>query len=242
MAIFGDLANKDKLEAEIAEAKKSVTRQKRIDRELKKVQSGGRVSRFLQKESEKDEVLAASVALAAANDPLSYGIALINYQNAINQVNISDDLKTENVPVPRIPEEGAGGGEACIGLSLYTKTVGTPPDTTIQVWISAGTVGGELPSGFDPAEGKSIASGGSGDVWAEVNINEETGEIVSIAVTGGGSTPSNTNTSFYYTLGHYEFVDGSPEFTNYGCGSINFSACRNWFVAEPPYFTPTFTR
>jgi len=105
MASFGILANKDRLEAEIAEAKKSVTKQKRIDRELNKVRSGERASFFLRKEAEKDEVLAASVALAATNDPLSMGKALINYQNAVNRVNISDELKTEDVPAPKIPED-----------------------------------------------------------------------------------------------------------------------------------------
>lgn len=104
MASFGILANKDRLEAEIAEAKKSVAKQKRIDRELNKVASGERASFFLRKEADKDGVLAASVALAATTDPLSMGKALINYQDAINKVNISDELKTEDVPAPKIPE------------------------------------------------------------------------------------------------------------------------------------------
>lgn len=119
MASFGILANKDRLEAEIAEAKKSVTRQKRIDRELNKVASGGRASSFLRKEADKDEVLAASVALAATTDPLSMGKALINYQDAINKVNISDDLKTEDVPVPKIPEEDTLPDGENVGDLLY---------------------------------------------------------------------------------------------------------------------------
>jgi hypothetical protein len=119
MASFGILANKDRLEAEIAEAKKSVTKQKRIDRELNKVASGERASFFLRKEADKDEVLAASVALAATTDPLSMGKALINYQDAINRVNISDELKTEDAPTPTIPEEDTLPAGENVGDLLY---------------------------------------------------------------------------------------------------------------------------
>jgi hypothetical protein len=129
-----------------------------------------------------------------------------------------------------------------VGLALYVKTVGTAPDTTQQVWVGAGTVGGEIPSGFDPLDGKNIANGGSGNVWAEVNINDETGEIVSVAVSGGGTTPENTNTSFYYTLGYYEYNDGTPAVTNYACGSLDVVICRNWFAGNPPFYGVAFSR
>jgi hypothetical protein len=103
MASFGILANKNRLEAQIAEAKKSVTKQKRIDRELNKVQSGGRVSSFLKREAEKNEVLSASLGIATASGPLAFGQALIKYEDAINRVNVSDELKTEDQPTPEIP-------------------------------------------------------------------------------------------------------------------------------------------
>jgi hypothetical protein len=145
MASFGILANKDRLEAEIAEAKKSVTKQKRIDRELSKVASGGRASLFLQREAEKDEVLAASVALAAATDPLSMGKALINYQNAINPVNISDDLKTENPPVPKIPEDptlpdGENAGDLLYWDGEAWAVLPVPSGTDTRVLASNGGV------------------------------------------------------------------------------------------------------
>jgi hypothetical protein len=132
--------------------------------------------------------------------------------------------------------------DSCVGLALYTKVVGSGVSATTQVWIGAGTVAGDLPSGFDPAEGKSIAGGGSGNVWAEVNINGTTGDIVSVAVTGGGTTPNDTDTSFYYTLGNYSYTDGVPTITNYGCGSLNVNICRNWFVATAPFFSVSFVR
>ncbi len=144
MASFGILANKDRLEAQIAEAKKSVTKQKRIDRELNRVASGGRASLFLRTEAEKDEVLAASVALAATTDPLSMGKALINYQDAVNRVNISDELKTEDVPAPKIPEDALPAGEN-VGDLLYWDgaawVILPPPESSaLRVLATNGSV------------------------------------------------------------------------------------------------------
>ena len=137
---------------------------------------------------------------------------------------------------------GGGGGGGCIGLALYKKTVGTPPNTSTEVWIGAGTVAGDLPPGFDNSEGGIIAGGGSGNVWAEVNVSQTTGEVVSVAVTGGGTTPPNSDTAYYYTLGYYLYTDGVPTVTNYGCGSVDVRVCRNWFAAESPYYGVSVTR
>ena len=129
---------------------------------------------------------------------------------------------------------GGSGGDSCVGLALYTKDNG--------VWVGAGTVGGELPSDFDPDEGKNIANGGSGDVWAEVNISGSTGDIVSVSVDGGSSTPSNSSTSFYCTLGYYFYDEDAPQITNYGCGSVTAAVCRNWFATSSPFYQVTFFR
>jgi hypothetical protein len=148
MASFGILANKDKLEAEIAEAKKSVTKQKRIDRELNKVQSGGRVSSFLKREAEKNEVLSASLGIATASGPLAFGQALIKYEDAINRVNVSDELKTENVPTPTIPEEDTLPAGENVGDLLYWDS---------EAWVIL-----PPPSGTDT---KVLASNGGVPYW-----------------------------------------------------------------------------
>ncbi len=150
--------------------------------------------------------------------------------------------RTTSLPDESSYYKAGGGDSGCAGLALYTKTVGTPPNTTTQVWVGAGTVNGELPSGFDPIDGKNIANGGSGDVWAEVNINGETGEIISAVVNGGGNTPENTDTSFYYTLGHYQYDGNIPSIMNYGCGGIDVTICRNWFALEAPFYGVSLTR
>ena len=146
MASFGILANKDRLEAQIAEAKKRVTKQKRIDRELNKVQSGGRVSSFLKREAEKNEVLSASLGVATASDMLSMGQALIKYEDAINRVNISDELKTEDQPTPEIPapESLLPAGEN-VGDLLYWSAdeewVILPPPSGTDTKVLASTGG-----------------------------------------------------------------------------------------------------
>lgn len=138
---------------------------------------------------------------------------------------------------------GGGGGASCVGLALYTKTVGVPPEQQTQVWVDAGTVAGQLPSGFDYFNGKFIANGGSGTVWIELNIDENTGEIVSVAVDSGSEVPQRTNSSFYYALGYYEYTEsGGVNITNYGCGSVNAAICRNWFTATPPFYGVSFSR
>lgn len=122
--------------------------------------------------------------------------------------------------------EGGGGGNGCIGLALYTKTI----EEVTQVWISAGTVAGQLPSGFDPAEGKIIATSGSGYVAALVTIDQSDGTITSIEVEGGHSSyPDDGN---YYVLGYYEYDGNTATVTNYGCGSLNVNVCRRFFVAD----------
>jgi hypothetical protein len=128
-----------------------------------------------------------------------------------------------------------GGGGSCFGLGLFVKTVGEGENATQQVWVSPGSVGGKTPPGFGE-EGKNIANGGSGQVWAEVNINDQTGEIVSVAVDGGGQTPTNSDTAKYLTLGSYEYDGKSAKVTNWGCGSVNVTVCRNWFTNQAPFY------
>jgi hypothetical protein len=155
----------------------------------------------------------------------------------------SELIQQQEDPLPKLllEEGGGGGGGECVGLSLYVKsTGGTNPQ--YQVWVSAGTVAGNLPLGFDPAEGKIIATGGEGDVWVEVNISQQDGSIVSTVVTGGGSTPENTDSSFYHTLGYYSYEDGLATVVNYECGGIEVRICRNWFAAEAPFYGVTLIR
>jgi hypothetical protein len=137
--------------------------------------------------------------------------------------------------------EASGG---CVGLALYIKpfTSGVPPVTVKQVWIGAGTIAGQLPSGFNPIEGIFIASSGSGAVWAQININETTGQIISTSVNSGASRPQNTSTNFYYSLGSYAYNGSNPTVINFGCGSLNATICRNWFAANPPFYGVNFTR
>jgi hypothetical protein len=129
-------------------------------------------------------------------------------------------------------------------LGLFSKNVGNQENPNFQLWVKPGTVAGELPPGMDQFEGKNIANGGSGDVWAEVNVDQETGEVVSVAVDGGSDTPEDTDDAYYLTLGYYEFQGGDepPKISNYGCGSVEARICRNWYAAESPYYGVSLSR
>jgi len=153
----------------------------------------------------------------------------------------TDGERTTSLPAETDYYIGGGSGDTC-ALGLYTKSVGTAENPQFQVWVYPGIVAGQLPSGMDPIEGKNIANGGSGDVWAEVVVNQTTGSVTSVNVTGGSNTPDNSDTSFYLTLGYYEYNGDSSSVSNYGCGSVDATICRNWFAAEAPFYGVTMTR
>lgn len=85
-------AEKAAAAARLSESKER-SRDSRIQRDLRKVESGGRVSSFLKREAESDEVLKASIGLASARDPVSLAQATIQYQKATG---------TQSGPAPKI--------------------------------------------------------------------------------------------------------------------------------------------
>lgn len=138
---------------------------------------------------------------------------------------------------------GGGGGDSCSGLSLYVKSI---PQSSgkdkKQVWISGGTVGGVIPNGVDPIEGKQIAAAGTGNVWAGVRITDE-GEVdKTIIDRGTGDPPEDTDTDFYYLIGAFEYSGDTPTVNNFGCGSVDVTVCRKWYASEAPYFNVYFAR
>lgn len=214
--------------AEIAKQGGSVGR--RLQREIRQFQQTGRVSSWLAGETLKAESAQNAAQQAAFRqqvaDVISSPMAPMNLGPNIPylpQLNKKPEFKQETTAESN-----------CIGLALYVKEG--------DVWIGAGTVAGQLPSGFDPEKGKSIASGGSGNVWAKVEINGSTGEVNSASVESGSSTPNNTDTSFYYTLGYYEYSNESAKVTNYACGSVDVTVCRNWFAKTSPFYGVSMTR
>lgn len=126
-----------------------------------------------------------------------------------------------------------GGGGQCTGLRLYKKTDGARNG----VWIGAGTIDGELPSDFDPIDGKFIANSGSGFVYAAITIDTIWGTVENVDIRTGLFVPESNNNITYFKIGFYRHTSAnSVELTNYGCGSISVNVCRNWFVSRPPYY------
>jgi hypothetical protein len=208
---------------------------RRIEREIRRFEQTGQVSSWLAGETIKAEAAQNAAQQSAFR------------QAVVDVVSTSQNPLELNVGIPfeslhKKPEIPEAAPDICTGLNIYSKTVGTPPDTVQQVWVGVGTIAGQTPDGFNPTDGKLIAVGGTGNVWAEVEIDGDTGEINSLNVDGGGTTPENTDTKFYYTLGYFEFGTNSVTITNYGCGGIEVTVCRNWFAAEDPFYGVTLTR
>ena len=214
---------------------------RKIEREVRRFEATGRVSNWLAGETSKAEAAQAAAQQSGFNPPRSQPLSNTNVPLAPIPLSPSNyfpprplDLKPDITPPPS-PTTGQG---TCIGLNLYTKTV----NSSVQVWIGGGVVGGVLPTGFTFSEGKFVASGGSGEVYVELTIDENTGELESVIIDKRSSAPPNTSTKFHYALGYYEYIDGRPEINNYSCGSVDYSICRSWFSSQPPFYRVTFYR
>jgi hypothetical protein len=205
---------------------------RKIEREIRRFEQTGRVSNWLAGQTIKAEAAQNAAQQSAFRQAVTDVIT--TSPSGFLELSPNSPSISLSTRKPEVLPEPVEGGEGCVGLNLYTKDD--------EVWIGAGTVAGLLPSGFDPLEGKEIASSGSGNVWAQININQENGNITSVSVSSGSTTPEDTDSAFYYTLGFYSYGESGPSFANFGCGSINASVCRNWFVAEPPFFSISFSR
>ena len=262
MNIFEKRKAQEQVEKDMRESRIESVRSKREDREIRKAQSTGRVSSFLNSRSQSNEVLRATLGVIRANDPLSQAQATVEYQKAVGETvegvrqvsagGSGGSASTETVLPPRPGDNEVyflasqntelkwevggvgGGGDSCVGLALYIKDS--------EVWIGAGTVGGQLPTGFTYSDGVRVATSGSGEVYVELTINNTTGELVSVEIDEAASTPRNTSEKFRYSLGYYEYVENLPTVTNYSCGSVDYTICRNWFTSVSPFYQVTFYR
>jgi hypothetical protein len=219
---------KQKANSGVSAKEKSFSR--RVLREVKRYENTGRASSWLASEFTKAQALRDITSKKAQEQPESVSPSAIGATIPIPNAPTNYEFK----PIEFYPNLNSANTPNCTGLQLYIKNG--------DIWISAGLIAARPPLGFDPEDGKYIASAGSGYVWAEIQIIQETGEIISAGADGGGSVPDDTNTIFYYTLGYYEYNNNVPSVTNYGCGDLGVSLCRNWYVAEPPYFTVNFYR
>jgi hypothetical protein len=207
----------------------------KIEREIRRFEQTGQVSNWLAGETIKAEAAQNAAQQSAFRQAV---VDVVSTSQSPLELSVGIPFGSLHKK-PEIPESVTGG---CIGLNIYSKTIGKPPDTVQQVWVGVGTIAGQTPDGFNPTDGKLIAVGGTGNVWAEVEINKDTGEIDSINVNGGGETPQNTDTKFYYTLGYFEFDTNNVKTINYGCGAVDVTICRNWFTTIPPFYGVTMER
>ena len=235
-----------------------------IDRESPIRQRGESVADFRERQEElkkerAEEAKQAKILKRAREGDISElpsGMIPVRLTRADDQKKILALMATEFVGVVEggtaeeriasLPSEDSyyiAAGEQCAGLRIYSKTVGPPENRIAQVWVSAGTINGELPDGFDPIGGKMVAESETGFVWIQVDINPFSGLVLSSSANAGFSIPENEEATFYYGIGSYEYQSqDSVTIQNYGCGSITAAVCRNWYTIEQPFYSVYFFR
>lgn len=210
---------------EIAKQGGSIGR--RLEREIRRAEQTGRISSWLAGETIKEDASRKSAQQSGFS-----GITTTPLISALPPITISRNPYNSLLKKIDIKQQQDTQQPTC-ALSLFKKES--------SVWVSAGLIGGEVPDGFDQIDGKFIASSGSGIVSAKIVVDQNNGSISSRSVVRNSSQPPNTNTTFYYPLGYYSY-SGSLSITNYGCGSVYVSLCRNWFAATSPFYGVVFSR
>jgi hypothetical protein len=222
-------AQKEKERSDAAKQQAAVGRDNRhLSRDIKRAQLTGRVSNFV-----RDYAMRSS----AVNQATTVSGKRVDYVDLPNvgAIDISSGQIIRGELFKDTTSQNVSSGEASAvdcGLGLYL--VGD------SIWVHPGTVAGQLPPGVDPIKGKFVANGGSGQVYAGVRINS-TGAVTTV-ILSGGSTPGDTDTAFYLTLGGYAYDGSNASYYNYGCGSVTATICRNWFKATAPFYGVTLAR
>ena len=119
MNIFEKRKAQEQVEKDMREARLEYVRSKREELDLRKAQSTGRVSSFLNSRSQSDETLRATLGVIQANDPLSQAQATIEYQKAVGET------------VEGVRQVSAGGSDAMV--STETVLPPRPNDNLLYV-------------------------------------------------------------------------------------------------------------
>ena len=119
MNIFEKRKAQEQVEKDMREARSESAKSKREGRDLKKAQSTGRVSSFLNSRSQSDEVLRATLGVIRASDPLSQAQATVQYQQKVGEV-------TNGI---RQVSSGGIGGTPKVGSELQPR----PNDNLLYV-------------------------------------------------------------------------------------------------------------
>ena len=119
MNIFEKRKAQEQVEKDMREARLESVRSKREERDLRKAQSTGRVSSFLNSRSQSDETLRATLGVIQANDQLSQAQATIEYQKAVGET------------VEGVRQVSAGGSDAMV--STETVLPPRPNDNLLYV-------------------------------------------------------------------------------------------------------------
>ena len=234
------------------------TPQERFARQLERDLEGGRKERRLSQSTLRklitDDTAQWARNIYAEKTAKNAAINVLNTQNqskltssavtelgfggAAGEVGIAGGGMASSGAASSSAEEvtGGGGGGGCNGLQLYVSGS--------NVLLSAAPIAGRILSVFN--NGSAMLVGNTSEyffVWVEIVIDEETGELTdsNITIESGPNQPDYsqfTSTKGFYILGNH-----SPSgITNYGCGGIDVTICKNWYRNAPPYYSLSIIR
>lgn len=186
-------------------------------REIRRAQSTGRISNWLAQETLKFQSQQEASRAVGYSDSSS-GFRSINQPQSFSLDPNPQSDKYISSYLDRDPT--TTGGDSCEGLQIKKEG-----DTFI---VTEGSVANETIGPTTVNEGY---------VYVKVTIDDE-GEVTDRSIGSESSLPKNTDTAFYYALGKIE--DG--KITNWGCGNVTATICRNWYNADPPYYGVTLQR
>jgi hypothetical protein len=204
---------------------------RRVEREIRRYETSGRISGWLSNQALKSEIKREiptqnTTALGTASS------SQLSFQTPKTRAQYGS-IKYK----PEVAVAGGGGGD-CVGLQLVRKTIGG----SVQVWVTAGSIAGKLPNLMDPIDGISIAFSGEGIVYGRIEIDEISGEVKEADMITRTSQPEDTGTLFHTAIGSFKYENNEVLIVNYGCGSIDITQCRRWYASEAPFFDIRFFR
>ena len=191
---------------------------------------------------------------------------IVDELNSLKIVNVIGGTfkKLPNGTSLHIPWTGGGGGgssptpSTCtLGASIETReSEDDPPIISHWLSLSAGLIGnapavweGGDASGLSVTTPVVMTSFGDAvwNVYAHIVFDDVAGSFSSYGVVvSTDAVPDNTLTDYYLSMARVTktVVSTTTTFSvaNFGCGSIQTTACRNWFAAESPFYGVTIVR
>ena len=149
---------------------------------------------------------------------------------------------TISANIPRASQ--SGGGKPQPFELLVASTGGESPEPRIRIMPSTLAGGSSTNLGFSEGDDPQyLLAPAEGHIVGGITI-DSSGEITSRWLEIKSDMPENTSDTFYVeigTVGHASVGDTASWVVSNSCyGPISVTVCRNWFAADPPFYSVTW--